>query len=168
MVNVTESVRLGKTPLLFRLHSCSYPDPLTNRVPGQDYPIEERQWLLGTTYNTGIECLQFVPFLCYHPPILDPSMPSRMFGASIRPSAYSILVSPVSEHGLWPRSSSDYLRVFSCCPVARRNSTKPSGGSNQRLCCADLFPTALRRLRRYVMDFGPPIPKHHHHPEAAL
>lgn len=100
MVNVTESIRLRKTPLLFRLHSCSYPDPLTNRVPGQGYPIEERQWLLGTTYNTGIECLQFVPFLCYHPPILDPSMPSRMSGASIRPSAYSILVSPVSEHGL--------------------------------------------------------------------
>ena len=109
---------MGKTPLLFRLHSCSYPDPLTNRVPGQDYPIEERQWLLGTTYNTGIECLQFVPFLCYHPPILDPSMPSRMFGASIRPSAYSILVSPVSEHGLWPRSSSDYLRVFSLLPCS--------------------------------------------------
>lgn len=28
------------------------------------YPIDERQWLLGTSYNTGIECLQFVPFLC--------------------------------------------------------------------------------------------------------
>ncbi|KAH9947352.1 meiosis protein SPO22/ZIP4 like-domain-containing protein [Amylocystis lapponica] len=24
------------------------------------YPLDERQWLLGTSYNTGIECLQFV------------------------------------------------------------------------------------------------------------
>ncbi|KAH9920328.1 meiosis protein SPO22/ZIP4 like-domain-containing protein [Fomitopsis serialis] len=28
----------------------------------QAYPIDERQWLLGTSYNTGIECLQRVPF----------------------------------------------------------------------------------------------------------
>lgn len=34
MVNVTESIRLGKTPPLFRLHFCSYPDRLTNRVSG--------------------------------------------------------------------------------------------------------------------------------------
>lgn len=26
----------------------------------QFYPVDERQWLLGTSYNTGIECLQFV------------------------------------------------------------------------------------------------------------
>ena len=24
----------------------------------QVYPMDERQWLLGTAYNTGIECLQ--------------------------------------------------------------------------------------------------------------
>jgi hypothetical protein len=34
MVNVMERIRLGKTPPLFRLHSCSYPDRLTNRVAG--------------------------------------------------------------------------------------------------------------------------------------
>lgn len=26
----------------------------------QGYPLDERQWLLGTSYNTGIECLQSV------------------------------------------------------------------------------------------------------------
>jgi hypothetical protein len=26
------------------------------------YPMDERQWLLGTSYNTGIECLQYVRF----------------------------------------------------------------------------------------------------------
>lgn len=26
----------------------------------QTYPMDERHWLLGTVYNTGIECLQFV------------------------------------------------------------------------------------------------------------
>ena len=26
----------------------------------QSYPMDERQWLLGTAYNTGTECLQFV------------------------------------------------------------------------------------------------------------
>lgn len=25
----------------------------------QVYPMDERQWLLGTSYNTGIECLQY-------------------------------------------------------------------------------------------------------------
>lgn len=29
----------------------------------QFYPIDERQWLLATSYNTGIECLQFVNLL---------------------------------------------------------------------------------------------------------
>ena len=24
----------------------------------QAYPLDERHWLLGTAYNTGIECLQ--------------------------------------------------------------------------------------------------------------
>lgn len=27
-------------------------------VLSQVYPMDERQWLLGTSYNTGIECLQ--------------------------------------------------------------------------------------------------------------
>jgi hypothetical protein len=27
------------------------------------YPTDERQWLLATSYNTGIECLQFVSTL---------------------------------------------------------------------------------------------------------
>lgn len=26
----------------------------------QIYPVDERLWLLGTAYNTGIECLQYV------------------------------------------------------------------------------------------------------------
>ena len=30
----------------------------------QVYPTDERQWLLGTADNTGIECLQFVVDLC--------------------------------------------------------------------------------------------------------
>ncbi len=28
----------------------------------QAYPMDERHWLMGTVYNTGIECLQFVRF----------------------------------------------------------------------------------------------------------
>ncbi|KAH8101409.1 hypothetical protein BXZ70DRAFT_1007244 [Cristinia sonorae] len=41
------------------------------------YPIDERQWLLGTAYNTGIECLQSVHPLCAvgtPPHIVDPSI----------------------------------------------------------------------------------------------
>lgn len=31
----------------------------------QGYPMDERHWLLGTAYNTGIECLQcVVPLFC--------------------------------------------------------------------------------------------------------
>ena len=30
--------------------------------PHEAYPTDERQWLLGTSYNTGIECLQRVAF----------------------------------------------------------------------------------------------------------
>jgi len=33
------------------------------------YPLDERHWLLATSYNTGIECLQFVLSLIY-PPLL--------------------------------------------------------------------------------------------------
>ena len=57
---------------------------------------------------------------------------------------------------------------FLCRFIVRPNSTKLSGGSNQRLCCVGLFPTALRRLRRYVMDFGLSTPEHHHCLEVVL
>lgn len=32
----------------------------TSNIFDQVFPFDERQWLLGTAYNTGIECLQFV------------------------------------------------------------------------------------------------------------
>ena len=32
-------------------------------IPRQNYPMDERQWLMGTAYNTGIECLQFARLL---------------------------------------------------------------------------------------------------------
>jgi hypothetical protein len=51
--------------------------------------------------------------------------------------------------------------------VARPNSTKPNGGSNQRLCCVDLSLTALQRLRKYVMDLGFSTPEHRHYLEVA-
>jgi len=38
-------------------------DPVRRFLSLKFYPMDERQWLLGTSYNTGIECLQFVPFL---------------------------------------------------------------------------------------------------------
>lgn len=41
--------------VLFILYILADRDP-----PNQVYPLDERQWLLGTAYNTGIECLQFV------------------------------------------------------------------------------------------------------------
>ncbi|KAG5350200.1 hypothetical protein C0989_012252 [Termitomyces sp. Mn162] len=34
-----------------------------NHDSDQPYPIDERQWLLATTYNTGTECLQFVSWI---------------------------------------------------------------------------------------------------------
>ena len=40
----------------------------------QSYPLDERHWLMGTTYNTGIECLQFVTQL--RQPVLLTFMPS--------------------------------------------------------------------------------------------
>jgi len=80
MVIVTERVQLRKTPLFLIAFLRLIPDLLTNRVSVQDYPIEERQWLLGTTYNTGIECLQFVHhFSVLTPPILDPSLHGRLY-----------------------------------------------------------------------------------------
>ena len=104
--------------------------------------------------------------------------------------SHPLVTGPSSPGRLYARRPSDHRRIrFRCLPyrtkdrnrprdlmtytsfhrsVARPNSTKPNGGLNQRLCCVDLFPTALQRLRRYVMESGfPPlniitIPKWHH------
>ncbi|KIM81848.1 hypothetical protein PILCRDRAFT_8503 [Piloderma croceum F 1598] len=52
---------LGYVEQSFAVMDTSGGDPAdTNAF----YPMDERQWLLGTSYNTGIECLQFVLFLC--------------------------------------------------------------------------------------------------------
>jgi hypothetical protein len=34
------------------------PEAAANLIFPQDYPIEERLWLLSTAYNTGFECLE--------------------------------------------------------------------------------------------------------------
>ena len=67
-----------------------------------------------------------------------------------------------------PRDLMTYAFFFLCPFIARPNSTKLSGGLNQRLCCVDLSPTALRKLRRYVMDPGLSTPEHRHYLEAVL
>lgn len=38
-----------------REHCCVLAEHVS---ASQIYPMDERQWLLGTAYNTGIECLQ--------------------------------------------------------------------------------------------------------------
>lgn len=33
----------------------------------QPYPMDEREWLLGTSYNVGFECLEYARCLLVHP-----------------------------------------------------------------------------------------------------
>ena len=157
MVNVTERVRLpvAENAAIFACFSYPDRDPLANVLLFRITPLKSANgyWERHTTPVSNA-CSSYT--ISSFPSINDPSLPGRLYERC--PSGYRRICFPCHPYRTKGRNRSRDLMSYSLFrrSVARPNSMKPNGGSNRRLCCVGLFPTALQRRRRYVMDSGFP------------